>query len=410
MLNKSIIKSASRNDPIHKFILINIRKYLFIAFIISLCFFINAQKLSSEERNIHKSILPKPYFLLIYSSYQNQIDKLNIENIKVINDLPYHGIGVRITWEFDDKSLEFDKLKRSAEFIKKSTNKQIWPWVFLNRIVGVNEKEQPKDIIKDKPYFLKIKGIDIYDEAKALSDFYELWRFSLRLAKYFSSPGIIFDIETYNKYEVNKINYLAQLNNKSKDDIIRQLEFVGTKLIEIAEKEYPDAIIWFLFTHLGDPPPYWYPLFQKHMSVSHIVIGMLKEAEKRNLPLKFISGGEIGLGYCHSSISELIKKINKRKERFEPFLVNYPKLHLGGTIAPWNNSSLKKGWMKEGECIKSKLETMEDFIVPIQTLAKNYDYIWIYATPMAGYDAYDKSIAEQFSLPLKRLFLNINRK
>lgn len=350
-----------------------------------------------------KKSMPKPYFLLVYSSYENQFDKLDMEKIKVLNESPYHGIAVRVIWEFDDKPFDSERIRKYADLIRKHTTKDIWPWVFLNRIVGVYEKEQPKDIIKDKPYFLKIKGIDIYDEAKALSDFYEIWRFSLRLAKHFSAPGIIFDLETYNKYEVNKINYLAKLNDKSKDDIKRQLEFVGAKLIEIAEKEFPDAIIWFLFTHLGNPPPPWYPLFQKYMSVSHIVLGMLNEAEKRKLPMKFVSGGEIGLGYCHGSMDDLIEKINKRKERFEPYLENYSRLFLGGTIAPWNKVAVKKGWMTEKICGETSLKTMEDFVPLIRTLSNHYEYIWIYATPMAGYDAYDKSIAEQFNESLRKV-------
>ena len=331
------------------------------------------------------------------------MDKIDADKINVINESPYDGIAIRMIWEFDDKPLDFDRLKKSAEFLKINSKKQIWPWVFLNRIVGVNEKEKPQKIIKDKPYFLKIKGIDIYDATGALSDFYQIWRSSLKLAKKLSSPGIVFDIEAYNKYEVNKISYLAKLNNKTNAEIKNRLKKIGTDLIQIVSEENPDIIIWFLFTHLADPPPSWYPSEEKYMSVSYIVESMLSEAKMMKLPMKFIDGGQVGLGYCYLSLDDMREKILRRQERFNPILLRYPSLYLGGTIAPWNDIAVKKGWMTEKICAESGLKTMSEFVPLIRTLTENYDYVWIYATQMAGYEPYDSRTATPFNSGIQKL-------
>lgn len=371
------------------------KKFIYLSFIIiiSQTFYI-----FPYDKFLQASENPKPYFLLVCSSYQNQLDKFDIEKIKVINESPYHGIAVRIIWEFDDTPFNFDNFKKNAEFIKKNTNKQIWPWVFLNRMIGTDEKNNDREVIKDKPYFHKIKGMDLYDETKALSDFYALWRSSLRLAKIFSSPGVVFDIEAYNYYPINKISYLAKKHNKSSEDIKKQLRIVGSKLIDIAAEEYPEIIIWFLFTHLGNSPPSWYPSSEKYMSVSYIAESMISEAEKRSLPMKFVSGGQIGLGYCYKSLEDMNDKIKKRQGQFKLILTKHPKLYLGGTIAPWNDTKLKRGWMKEKVCCcESTLKNMDDFVPLIRNLANNYDYVWIYATQMTGYNPYDREISYSFN-------------
>ncbi|MBE7443744.1 MAG: hypothetical protein HS132_00100 [Planctomycetia bacterium] len=364
----------------------------------------------SEEVTLEKHVMPKPYFLLVNSSYQNQLDKLDVEKIKVLNDSPYHGITVRIINEFDDKPFDFESLKKKAEFVKNNTSKQIWPWIFLNRIIGTNEKDNIRDVIKDKPYFLKIKGMDIYDEAGTLSDFYNLWRISLKLAKNFSSPGVVFDMEPYNNFKVYKVDYLKESQNKSNEEIKKHLKIIGSNLTVIAQEEYPEAIVWFLFTYLGYQTSTINPFSEKeYMTVSYIAEGMILEAKKRNLPMKFIDGGEVGLGYCYSSLEDMKYKIQGRQDKLKSVLCEYNKLYLGGTIAPWNNIKLKRGWMAEKICGKSPSKTIEDFIPYIRILSTNYDYIWIYATNVAGYDAFDKEISSQFNRGLEKIFRDKSR-
>ncbi len=354
-------------------------------------------------------IQARPYLLLVPSTYENIFPKLDAKKVGLINESPYHGIAVRVISEFDDNPLNFETLKSQAVAIRKSATKAVWPWIFINRIIGRDEPEGNANgnniwqVIKDKNYFRQIKGLELDDRSIALTGFYDLFRSSLQLAKLLSAPGIVFDLEPYNCSGAYQVAYLAKKYGLPPEEIIQRLQSLGKRLTAIAAEEYPDAVIWFLFTYLGrEPRAFWQT--EEYQSVAYIALGMLEEAAARRLPLRFVSGGEVGLGYCSRSLEELQGKIQRRARIFAPLLAKYPHLSLGGTIAPWNDRQAKKGWMAAKTCGRSPLQNLEDFTPFIATLAANYDYLWIYATPMAGYDPFDASLAEQFHSGLAKIF------
>jgi hypothetical protein len=356
-----------------------------------------------------------PYFLLVSSTSENLFSKLDAKKISLINESPYQGIAVRVLGEYDDQPLDFETLKSQAEAISKTTTKSIWPWIFLNRIIGKDEPEGNErgdnvwKVIKDKNYFRQIKGMELNDGSGPLIGFYDLFRSSLKLARSLSAPGIVFDLEPYNNFGAYKVSYLAKKYEMPPEQVIARLQAMGKKLTTIAAEEYPDAVIWFLFTYLGGEYPSIWHLWQgeEYQSVAYIVQGMLDEAVARRLPLKLVSGGEVGLGYCFRSLEELQSKIKRRSKSFAPLLAKYPCLALGGTIAPWNDPQVKNGWMAAKTCGQSPLQNLEDFAPYISALAANYEYLWIYATPTAGYDPFDEAQARQFNSGLGRIFQNL---
>jgi hypothetical protein len=64
---------------------------------------------------------------------------------------------------------------------------------------------------------------------------------------------------------------------------------------------------------------------------TYFVIGMLKEAKALHSKLQFVSGGELSLAYCSSSISDLRRKILEWFMFLKPWMMMYPNLHLAGT-------------------------------------------------------------------------------
>jgi hypothetical protein len=130
---------------------------------------------------------------------------------------------------------------------------------------------------------------------------------------------------------------------------------------------------------------------------------MIKEAEQRKMPAKFVSGCQAGVGYCYVSVADMIAKIKARDAIIGPLLKAHPSLVLGGTIAPWADSRARKGYMLEGACGQAKWQTIDDFLPLIQTLASHYAYVWIYATPMAGYDPFNREVAARFNSGLEKV-------
>ena len=242
-------------------------------------------------------------------------------------------------------------------------------------------------------YFQSIKGMDIYNESEALEDFKNIWRISLKIAKELSSPGIVIDPEAYNNYKNYQLSYLARQIHKPEEQIKKRLKEVGAELVEIAEKEYPEATLWFLFTGLGSP---------QYRTVTYIIQGMLERAKEKGSKLKFVSGGEL-MGYCYDSLDDLKETIKRRNESFSDIIATYPNLYLGGTIAPWNDVKLKKGNFTKGKCGRSKLKTMEDFKPLIGQLLKSYGYVWIYAAKMVRYNPYSPDVSSTYNKTIGEL-------
>ena len=275
----------------------------------------------------------------------------------------------------------------------KNTKKHVWPWVFFNRFVGYSGSEKSLSEAANNIYFKKTKGMDIYGQSGALNDFIQIWRLSLRLAKKMKSPGIVIDPETYNNYKSYQVSYLAQQLDKPADEIILRLKQVGRELAVIADKEYPDATLWFLFTALGSPMRSFNPIAPtEYRTVTYIIEGMLQKMKETGSKLQVVSGGEVSLGYCYRSLDDMTRSIDLRSEKYFSSLLKYPNLKLGATIAPWNKREEKTAWMSKGKCKSSEVKNMNEFKPLLKKLLDTYGYVWIYGAMAAGYNPFDSSI------------------
>ena len=78
---------------------------------------------------------------LLYVSFRTPFyRKLQFNHLQILNKSPYDGFAVQIISAYSDQKVNFEEFKNVISLIKKHTNKHIWPWIFLNRIIGYDRK------------------------------------------------------------------------------------------------------------------------------------------------------------------------------------------------------------------------------------------------------------------------------
>ena len=331
--------------------------------------------------------------MLVNTAMANQMDAPKMAQF---DRSPYDGLAVSFAGAYDTAPvLPLAHMEAQIASWKKSTSKDIWPWVFLNRMIGANDAEGSQ--LTKVPYFQRFQGLDLDGKAGAQNDFLENWRNALRIAKETGVPGIVCDLEFYNNYKAYDLAELARMTSKPKQDVLNLLSQVGARMADVAAAEYPGATLWFLFTgftrtdyRVIEGRPYY-------LAATYIAEGLLDQIQQRHLPLRVLSGGEVGLGYCHNSVDDLRQAIEKRAAAFAPLLQKYKGiLELAGTMTLWSDRSAKKNWVAQGACGTSSAATVEDLIPYMELLFRSYRYNWLYGSPNGGYFAFQSASAPRF--------------
>jgi hypothetical protein len=335
----------------------------------------------------------KHYLMLVNTAIANHMDAPKLTQF---DRSPYDGLAVSFADAYDTSPvLSLAPMETQIGGWKKSTAKDIWPWVYLNRMIGANDAEGNKYSMV--PYFERFQGLDLDGKAGARNDFLKNWRNALRLAKDTGVPGIVCDLEFYNNYRAYDLAELARMISKPRQEVLIALGQFGAQMADIAAAEYPGAKIWFLFTGFTRPDyrvidgkPYFF-------AATYIVEGLLDQIQRNHLPVRVLSGGEVGLGYCHSSVDDLRQAIVKRAAAFAPLLQKYTGiLELAGTMTLWSDRSAKKNWVAQGACRTSSAATVEDLIPYMELLFRSYRYNWLYGSPNGGYFAFQAASAPRF--------------
>jgi hypothetical protein len=211
-------------------------------------------------------------------------------------------------------------------------------------------------------------------------------------------PGIVCDLEFYNNYkEYNPIELSRQMGKTAEQtqDLLKEM---GARMADAAASQYPDAILWFLFTGLGTPAhasPEPYPYY---MAPAYVAMGLLDEIQKKHYRLKVISGGEAGLGYCQPTLRHFQQQIQERASGFAPFLQKYSGiLELGGTMTLWKDQTGRKSI-----CPDSDAATVDQLQPYVELLFRTYRYNWIYGSGDQGYYAFDPQNAPQFDAAINK--------
>jgi hypothetical protein len=339
------------------------------------------------------------YLMLVNTAIANQMDA---QKMGQFDRSPYDGLAVSFAGAYDASPV-LSPAPMEAQIVswKKSTAKDIWPWVSLNRMIGANDAEG--NPLTKAPYFQRFQGLDLDGKAGAQNDFLENWRNALRLAKETRVPGIVCDLEFYNNYKAYDVAELARMTSMPRADVVNALRQVGTRMADISAAEYPGASIWLLFTGFTRPEYRVIDGQPYYLAATYIVEGLLDQIQRHHLPLRILSGGEVGLGYCHNSVEDLRQAIEKRAADFAPILRKYTGiLELAGTMTLWSDRSAKKNWVAQGACGTSSAATVEDLIPYMELLFRSYRSNWLYGSPNGGYFAFQATSAPRFDAAIAK--------
>lgn len=310
---------------------------------------------------------------------------------------PYDGLAIAFHYNYDTAPV-FSSAMMTGQLIewKKLTKKDLWPWVYFNRMIGAGEAATNERT--NVPYFHKIQGIDLEDKAGARSDFLQIMESALHTAKDTKAPGIVLDLEFYNYHKEYDPAEMASQIGKTLPQVVELLKQLGARMADIAAQVYPDSVIWMPFTgfthkdfkRIGGDSYYPTPVY--------ISMGMLDQIKKRSYALTIISGGEGSIGYCHDDVNEFQDAIRKRASIFAPILQNYAGImELAGTMTVWSDRAGKSGFIAEDGCASSSASTIEELQPYLELLLKTYRYNWIYGSSNGSYFAFDPRSAPRFN-------------
>jgi hypothetical protein len=337
--------------------------------------------------------LPDHYLLLVNTAIAFMMNEVKF---KQFEQSPYDGLAVAFLHAYDTSEVPpVTALDAQLKEWKKYTGKDIWPWVYVNRMIGTSADE--KNDHSDVPYFHKINGADLDDTQGAQTDFLQIWRNSLAAASDSNMPGVIADLEFYNYYREYDIGELARQTRRTPAQAAEDLKNIGARMADVAAEQYPGATLWFLwmgFTHPGyktyDGVPY-YP------SPTYIAMGLLNEIAQKKLNLRVLTGGEGSLAYCHDTLGDFQTAIAKREMDLRGTLDKYKGiLEMAGTMTLWRDRA------SNGVCKTASANSIEDLQSYLELLLKSYRYNWIWGSADGGYLAFAPETAPRFDAVIRR--------
>jgi hypothetical protein len=354
--------------------------------------------LSAAPSQAGKAV-PEHYLLLVNTAIASMMDEAKFRQF---DQSPYDGLAVAFLHAYDTSEVPpVALMDAKIKEWKKFTRKEIWPWVYVNRMIGMSATE--KNPHSDTPYFRNIAGADIDDSRGAQSDFLHLWRNSLAAARDSNAPGIVCDLEFYNYYREYDIGELARQTGKKPSEAAESLKKIGARMADAAAEEYPGAILWFLFTGFTHPGYKTYDNVPYYPSPTYIAMGLLDEIARKGMRLKVLTGGEGSLAYCHETLEEFRSAIHKRESDLKNQLQKYKGImEMAGTMTLWSDRAAKKGWVNEEPCKTATAASVEELQPYLELLLRSYRYNWIYGSPDGNYLAFAPESAPRFDVVISR--------
>jgi hypothetical protein len=361
---------------------------------------------TGEERSAQRQFVTvlepgkRTYLSLI--TFYTSVWREKPEQLALLNESAYAGVAVPPWSGYDTEPVPpYDDTIAKLRELKKLVHIDIWPWVFSNRLFGVPEDATRHPSVAGgavPDYFTRIRVIDLDDETGARSDVLTQWRYAVRAAKELSAPGIVLDLEAYNNYKAYDVSYVADKRGEPVAGVAAKCESIGADLARICEQEYPECIVWSLFSRLEASQRRETPEGPLYSTAGHISLGFLKYARDRHVPCKYLCGGEVTPGYHNRNVAALKRRIAQRDVEMADMLAAFPNhLFLAGTISPYHDVSILTSWIKDAAGDNPELKTIEDFGPLFRALFDAYDWVWIYASSAAKTEPYTPERNRQYS-------------
>jgi hypothetical protein len=339
--------------------------------------------------------LPRPY-LALFTFQSASFSAITDDQLRILQASPYDGMA---TWLMDGYDTydppSITQLLPRAHHLKRLTRKDLWPFVFLNRIIQQNPTGSHHTGMKADAAFARIRGMDLDDETGALTQFLETWQRSVQLAKAMGGPGAGLDPEFYNNYPLEDLGALARRREETLEATAAKLAAVGARMADIIRDEYPGAVVWSLYTRLGSTASHEATLGPVRTPPSVqacILCGLMDRAGRTHTPVTVIDGSEDGIGYTNASFDELKHKLVAQSAANALWLSRYPQLVLGGAISPWLDLQHRAYWMTE----KPAVASIEDFEPFLQLLMQQRAFVWVYGAGNA-YNAWERPYVDRYT-------------
>jgi hypothetical protein len=305
------------------------------------------------------------------------------EEMDILKDTTFEGIALQIVTAYDTAATPTtDSVMERFGKLKEAGHRDIWPWVFINRIAKM----------------------DVSPDGAPRQLFLEDWRVALQVARRLDAPGVVLDLEFYsNPGLAYAISRFAAQTGTSAAEAAQRLEALGHEMAASAAREYPNVRIWVLTSGLNTANDERVGGQSFYQPRAHIVLGLLQELARTRGAATVIDGGEDTLAYCHANLADLQRAINQRPQKEAQVLAQYRYwLAFAGTIAPWTDAASKKGWLAESDCGAAQARTAEDFLPYFELLERTYAFNWMYAAPIGGYQPFNRDVSRRFDTLLRR--------
>ncbi len=354
---------------------------------------------SPQNGKSKKPELSHSYLLLVNTAIASMLDA---PKLKQFDKSPYDGLAVAFLHAYDTSDVpSASYMDSKIKEWKGYTSKEIWPWVYLNRMIGFNLAENNSHA--DVPYFRNISGLDLDNKNGARADFLRIWKNSLAAARDSGMPGIVCDLEFYNDYKAYDIGELARATGKKPAETANSLKKLGVEMADIANETFPNATLWFLFTGFTHPAYKTFEGTPYYPSPTYVAMGLLDEISRRHLQERVLTGGEGSLAYCHETLQHLRSAIVKRHSDLDSTLHKYQGiLEMAGTMTIWSDRTSVRGWVNEGDCKAATASSIEELQPYLELLMKTYRYNWIYGSADGNYLPFSPQSAPRFDAVIGR--------
>lgn len=364
------------------------------------------QTVDAREQYLRLPLAGKRSYLNLITFYTPELSALEAPKLAALRASAYQGVAVPLASGYSTAPLAADDLvAQQAQAAKAAAGIDIWPWVFLNRMIGrpPDAKVHPSTQAADLVEFQKINILDLDDKAGARTAYLRSFRQAVRLARQLNSPGVVVDLEAYNNYQVYDGGYVAARRGETLGQVLTACEQLGTDMGKICEEEYPACVLWSLFSRLvqsGRAPDYPDLVYQ---TPGHITLGFLKYCRARKLPAVYLCGGEDSPGYYNANDEALRQRIATRYAALAPMLEQFPaNFALAGTISPYHDYRALTSWLQTAAGPDPQLKTLADFQPLLRTLCEQYDWNWVYAASAGKADPYHRDLGPRYSEVLRQ--------
>ncbi len=215
--------------------------------ILILCFF--ASSLITPAAATKDKPLGDRYLLLVNTAVASMMTP---EKLKQFDQSPYDGLAVAFLHAYDTAPVpSVAEIDAKLKSWKSLTSKTIWPWVYVNRMLAIDPADS-NPYSKDA-YFKHFTGADLDGKGGAQGRIHRQLVQRSASRERFQSPRHRLRPGVLQLSKSLRNSRTRRAHQPNSDATVVLLKKLGARMADSAATQYPDAVLWFLFTGLTHP-------------------------------------------------------------------------------------------------------------------------------------------------------------